>query len=506
MSGNRTTETRSIVLEILLEATAADKDVKANILIRDVLQKYDYMDTRDKAFIKCLAEGCIEQQLKLDYLIEYYANTKKGKIKPVIRNILRMGIYQILEMDSVPDSAACNEAVKLATQKGFSGLKGFVNGVLRRIVREKTHLPWPEKIPGDASDCALGNIKYYSVFYSMPEWLIRMWLEQLGEERMVQVLEGISQKTKVTIHLRDDMQPAEKQMLLLEMERQGYAPTPHAYLPYAFTLDKVGGVMNVPGFTEGQFIVQDVSSMLAIECTGITPGMQILDVCAAPGGKSVHAAWKTGENGLVSARDLYEEKTWKIMENRDRLNLSHLQVKEWDALIPDPEWKERADLVIADLPCSGLGIIGRKGDIRYHVTPEQIQQLADLQRQILKVVISYVKPGGYLLFSTCTISREENENNRQWILGTELFTPVDFSKRLPRALTEDSGAKTPFGEPGAKAPAEEPGVKTLYGEHGAMPEAKTPSETAREGYLQLLPGVHLTDGFFFSLYRKKIEN
>lgn len=458
----KNTETRSIILDILMEMEKENQ--KANVLLRNVINKYNYLDLRDKAFIRRIAEGCIKEQLKLDYIISKYAVTKNGKMKPVIRNILRMGIYQILEMDSVPDSAACNEAVNLAISKGLGGLKGFVNGVLRSVAREKEHLPWPDK-----SDL----VYYFSIIYSMPEWIVRMWLSAYGVEKCEKMLQALQEPSKLTIHIREDLSVEQKNNLLDEIREAGYEINQHSYLTYAYVLGKNEGVERIPGFLEGLVTIQDVSSMLAVECAEIKGSeFRIVDVCAAPGGKSIHAAIKVGNKGEVISRDLTKDKTCFIEENASRMQLENIVVEVHDALVKDESLIEKADIVIADLPCSGMGIMGRKGDIRYHISEKQIDELQKLQREILQVVASYVKPGGKLLFSTCTVNQKENYDNYKWIGDNLGFVPLSFYDCLADSLKE----------------ADESVI------------------SAKDGYLQLLPGIYECDGFFISLFRKDKNN
>lgn len=477
MAKRKATNTRTIVLEILMEllpdneVSNGEKDLagqagvflpKENVLIRSVLDKYDYLETRDKALVKRLAEGCIEQKLKLDYVIRTYSGTPFRKIKPVILNILRMGIYQILYMDAIPDSAACNEAVNLAVDKGFRGLSGYVNGMLRTIAREKEHIPWPEKSDRE---------EYLSVMYSMPEWLVHMWMEHYGDEITEKMLAAFQEPSGLMIRFQENLTKEQCSQWENEIRQQGCELNQHPYLPYAYTMKNVEGVTKLYGFFEGMFTVQDISSMLTVELAGIQKGDHVIDVCAAPGGKTMHAAQKTGNDGIIDAGDISEEKLAMIRENADRLQPVMLQEGKirlhlWDARNIEETLIGKADVVLADLPCSGLGVIGHKGDIRYRVTRQQIEELAELQREILEVVYQYLKPGGILMYSTCTICVEENEKNRAWILEHLPMEAVPLD--LPEGMNADC-------------------------------------QTCREGYLQLLPGVHQSDGFFMAKFRRRME-
>ncbi len=475
MGRRKCTETRTIVLEILMELLPEKEiaaPIKENLLIRDVLDKYDYMDVRDKAFIKRLAEGCVERKITLDYVIGQYSRTGVGKMKPVILNILRMGVYQILYMDTVPDAAACNEAVNLAIDKGFRGLKGFVNGVLRTVSREKERIAWPSR----------ENMEQYcSVRYSMPTWLVHMWSERYGTETVEKMLAEFQKPSALTVRLKETLPKEQQEQWKEKIALQGYHITAHPYLPYAYRLEHVDGVAKLYGYEEGMFAVQDISSMLAVELAGIGEGDFVVDVCAAPGGKAMHAAEKTGISGAVYARDISEYKTGLIRDNALRLHPAMLEaerikIRLWDAAVLDESMLGKADVVLADLPCSGLGVIGHKADIRYRVTKEQIRELSELQRKILGTVYRYLKPGGILLYSTCTISEEENEKNAAWI-----------QERLPMEAV----------------PLETALIDVICRETAGSAYGIADGERNAQNQLQLLPGIHYGNGFFIAKFRRK---
>lgn len=453
---------RELILDMLLEMEK--ESVYSNILIRRVLDKYDGLPGKDKAFIKRVTEGMLERRIQIDYIIDAFSGTPVRKMKPLIRNLLRMSVYQILFMDAVPDAAVCNEAVKLAAKRKFQSLKGFVNGVLRNIARKREVVLTMDGLSGFYPDRKKEPVAYLSVVYSMPEDLVTMWLEEYGMERTEGMLRAMLEVRPVTVRIKESLTGEEKETLLGDMEKAGIGVRQHPYLSCAYSLERVEGVRNVPGFEEGSFAVQDISSMLCVECAGIEKGSFVVDVCAAPGGKSAHSAEKTGEKGRVLARDISEEKTDLIRENAERLRLENIKTEVFDAAEYDEELEGKADTVLADVPCSGLGILGRKRDIKYHITREMLAQLPGIQRKILGTVQRYVKPGGILVYSTCTIRREENEENVRWFLENFPFAAEDISGRLPN-----------------------------------VPER----ETAEAGYVQLLPGIHNTDGFFIAVFRRK---
>ena len=461
---NEKVNLRLLVLEMLMEVTEnRNGGTYSHVAVRDVLNKYNYLSQQEKSFLKRLFEGTLERMIELDFVINQYSKVKTDKMKPQIRAILRMGVYQILYMDAVPDAAACNEAVKLAQKKGFATLKGFVNGVLRNIAKSKENLEYPN----------------LSVKYSMPEWIVKLWTNQLGEEKTLAVLEGLLLEHPVTIRLRDK---SVKEILQQALTAQGGSMERHLYLEDAYQIVKTDDITRLPFYGEGAFVIQDVSSMLAVRA--VLSGeflsqfkaegkkMHIVDTCAAPGGKSMliadlmHDAGFACEDFKIEARDISENKVRLMAENFARCGFEKdcVSAVVYDALMSDE--CETADIVIADVPCSGLGVIGKKRDIKYKVTETQLEELVTLQRCILKKAVAMLKPNGRMLFSTCTINRAENEENFEWLKKELKMTPVSFWEALPECLCSES------------------------------------TETAREGYLQLLPKINDTDGFFIGILKK----
>ncbi len=426
----------------------------SHLVIRDVLDKYDYLDARDKAFMKRVTEGTLERKIQIDGILNQFSKVPVSKMKPFIRTLLRMSVYQLFFLDNVPDRAVCNEAVGLAGKRGFRNLQGFINGVLRNIARNKDNINYPDKEKDFKA--------YLSMVYSMPEWLVEKWLSEYGSEKTEKILDSFLQAGPVSVRIGEGLPESERASLIKSWEDMGITVEAHQYLPYAFRLSGVTGMMSLPGFPEGLVSVQDVSSMLVCEAAGLKEGDVVIDVCAAPGGKSAHAADKLKGTGQVSARDLTDYKAGLIQNTIDRMNLNNMQAQVQDACILCKEDIETADVVFADLPCSGLGIIGKKKDIKYHATEEGLLELASLQRQILDVVWQYVKKDGVLIYSTCTINPAENEENVRWFLEHYPFECESLSPYLPEALQEEG----------------------------------------KDGMLQLLPGIHETDGFFIARLRR----
>ena len=367
---------------------------------------------------------------------------------------IRSAVYQLRYMDSVPDSAVCNEAVKLTQRKGFYNLKPFVNGVLRTIAREMDQVKFPSREEN--------LVRSLSVEYSMPEQLVERWLEAYGEETTEKILKDFLEEKPLTVRCRTYLNSQEA--IVKSLTDQGVKVEPAPYLPYACHISGFDHILALDAFINGKILVQDVSSMLVAEAADPQKGDYVIDVCAAPGGKSLHVGDKMEGFGTVDARDVSQYKVDLIEENIRRTNSINVQAKVQDATIFDQESELLADIVLADVPCSGYGVIGKKPDIKYRVTPQKQEEIVILQRTILDRAANYVKPRGTLIFSTCTIAKEENEENMMWFLQNYPFKLESLDPCLPEELH---------------------------------------SETTALGYLQLLPGVHKTDGFFIAKFRRK---
>lgn len=387
--------TRDIVLNILMDVETGR--AFSNVALSKALRQNQFSDKLERAFITRLAEGTIEKKITLDYIINCFSKTKINKCKPLIRCLLRMGAYQIMYMDAVPDSAACNEAVKLAKKHGFGNLSGFVNGVLRSISRGKANITFPS----EKDDRAYA----ISVKYSMPQWLVEKILEDYKEngERII----AASFDDRATT-IRVNTTKTTKEELKKLLEAAGIKVAYGYYDDRALLIDNYDFIRKIPGYKQGLFVVQDESSMCAIRAAGIKQGDIVIDFCAAPGGKTTLAAEYSGESGKVYSMDISEDKLLLIAENTKRLGLNNVCISCHDATEPIDIV---GDIVIADVPCSGLGIIGRKNDIKYKVTEEGIKELIPIQRNILNNAAKHVKAGGTLLYSTCTINPKENRDN-----------------------------------------------------------------------------------------------
>lgn len=441
---------REIVLEVLLEIT--EHGMYSHIVLRDVLNKYQYLEKKERSFITRVTEGTLEHMMEIDYILDQFSKVKVKKMKPVIRNIMRSAVYQMKYMDSVPVSAACNEAVKLAVRKGFGSLRGFVNGVLRNVARNLDQIAYPTE-----------PRQRLSIQYSMPEWILNLWLKAYDSDIVEQMLQAFQRETPLTI--RCNLRMVTPKQLKEHLEAEGVTVKVHPYLEYAFHISGFDYLGDLESFQNGEFSVQDISSMLVSELAGPKEGDYVIDVCAAPGGKSLHMAEKLNGSGHVEARDLTEYKVGLIQENIERTGLSNVEAVQQDALIFDETSVGKADIVLADLPCSGLGVLAKKTDLKYKATKEGADLLAKLQREMLKNVQAYVKDEGKLVYSTCTINPAENMDNVHWFLNQyPEFELIDIHGLLCEELQKD--------------------VK-------------------ENGCIQLLPGVHQSDGFFLACMKKR---
>jgi 16S rRNA (cytosine967-C5)-methyltransferase len=410
---------RELVLDILL--AVEQRKEYSNIALQQTLQKYQYMDKQIRSFITKVAEGTLENRICIDYRINQFSKVKVSKMKPVVRNVLRMSVYQMTDMDAVPVSAICNEAVKLTRKRGFSGLSGFVNGVLRNIARNLNQVTYPdqEKNP----------LEYLSVVYSMPLWILEGWMKDYDLQTIEIMVQALGKERPTTIRVNTSNISVEQ--CKKHLEGQGIVVEPGDYIDTALKISNYNYMNQIDGFEEGYFAVQDESSMMVSKMANPSKDMHVLDVCAAPGGKALHMADLLQGTGKVIARDVSDYKVQKIEDNLNRYGFTNVELQVQDALQLTEETIEWADVVIADLPCSGLGIMGRKKDIKYNMTEEAQKELSQLQRKILQVVHQYVKPGGLLMYSTCTINKEENENNVQWFTEHFPFRLEEQKQFLP---------------------------------------------------------------------------
>ena len=443
---NKEVELRKTALETLIQIEK--NNVPSHLVIKDVLDKYDYLSRSEKALISTIVKGTIERRIELDYVCDLFSKTPHNKMKLPIRIIMEMGIYQILYMKSY-DTLAVNTSVELARKKGFQSLSGFVNAVLRNVVRNKDSISYPEK----------GDKNYLSVKYSMPENLVDLLVSQYGSEVTEKMLKGSLESDGIRIRIAENLTKEEKEKVIKEFTDKGADIKAVEGLDNLYNVKGMGNISELSSFTEGKIYVQDVGSYLLVK--NVPYGEKILDTCAAPGGKSIFLAQRYND-ASITACDISEDKISRIEENIERCGLKNIEVRLSDATVFDHDLKEAFDVVVADVPCSGLGVMGKKQDIKYRLSDESLESLYELQEKIISNVSGYVKKGGYLCYSTCTVNKKENEERVEKFLSSH-----DFE----------------------------------YTELEFVPDAF--KERAKKGYLSLMQGIDDSDGFFIAVLKRK---
>ena len=413
-----------------------------------VLKEYiarDRLDSRDAALASRLCYGVLQNRLKLDFYLQQLLTGKVKDLHPAVRDILHLGLYQLYEMDKIPESAAVNESVSLAKKycKKQRSAPGLVNAVLRNAVRSKDSLKqptgWQEK-------------------YSHPQALIDLLKPYVGKTRIEPMMVANNEAPKTVVQVNTLKITAEE--LLAKLEGEGVAAQLHHWMPDCLVLGSTGNLEQLPSFRDGLFYVQDPAAKLSVLAAELPENSRILDCCAAPGGKSFAAAMAMKGTGSITSCDMYAHKAKLIANGAQRLGIEDLTALQFDATQRNPEWVEAMDAVICDVPCSGYGIIRKKPDIRYKNLNE-MAKLPELQKQILHNVADYVRPGGVLLYSTCTLTFDENEG----MVSAFLKERNDFT-------LEPLTLPAPF-------PKNESGM------------------------LALVPGEYDTDGFFIAKVRRK---
>ena len=414
-----------------------------------VLKEYilrDKLDRRDAALATRLCYGVLQNRNKLDWYLAQLLTGKVRDLHPVVHDILHLGLYQIYELDKVPESAAVNESVDLAKKycKKQRFAPGLVNGVLRNAVKTKGALKEPKSLED---------------IYSHPWELIKLLRDYVGKDRIEMMLRANNDTPDTVVQVNTLKTTVEELTEILRS--QNVSSRPHRWMTDCLVLSGTGDLEKLPAFREGLFYVQDAAAKLSVLCAQLPrEEIRLLDCCAAPGGKSFAAAMATGGKARQIACDVHEHKTGLIANGAKRLGIEHLAVRCQDATVNVPEWNGTMDALICDVPCSGYGIIRKKPDIRYK-NPADMEDLPELQLQILKNQARYVKPGGVLIYSTCTLLRRENE------------------AVVERFLAENDQYEL---------------------EPLPLPDCFPGNES---GMLALVPGEYDTDGFFISRLRRK---
>ncbi|MFS8640128.1 MAG: 16S rRNA (cytosine(967)-C(5))-methyltransferase RsmB [Symbiobacteriaceae bacterium] len=432
-----------------------DVDVKAayaNLALDHHLSR-SRLDGRERALATELAYGVTRRRAALDWAIAQVASRPLEKMDPWVRNILREAVYQILYMDRIPHAAAVDQAVELARQYGHEGVAKFVNGVLRNLIRKLPELPWPDE-EADA-------VRALAVRHSYPDWLVAQWLERFGRDEAVRLLEAGNQVPPLTV--RVNRLKATREEAAAALAREGVRAEPTRHSPYGLILrdlTSAASLEQLEAMKQGLITVQDESSMLAAAVVNPQPGWTVIDVAAAPGGKATHLAELMDNRGRVIALDVHPHKVDLIEENARRLGTTIVEPVCLDARRVGEAMPGRADAVLCDLPCSGLGTLARRPDARWRKRPEDVEALVPVQRAILESAARALKPGGVLVYSTCTIQPAENEELVEAFLADHPeFRFDNIWDYLPGSISREGQA---------------------------------------EGYVQLLPHVHGTDGFFIA--------
>ena len=445
-------DARTAALKALLRV---DGDGGYSNLVLDGTLGPSIADRRDKALATALFYGVLERRITLDYIIGLFSKTPLSKLSPVVLEILRIGVYQIFYLEKIPPSAAVSEAVNLAKRNGEAKASGFVNAVLRNLLRAGEKLPMP--------DPAKEPLKSLSVKYSCPEWLIRLWRESYGESCTLGLLKSLLSKPPVFARVNNTR--ISEANLLERLNGEGMDAQRSDLLEDAVELKRMGGVRESESYREGFYHIQDLSSQICCALLDPRPGETVADVCAAPGGKTFTIAERMDNRGRVYAFDRYPERVKLIREGAVRLGLSCVEAGVRDAAAP-ADCPGRADRVLCDVPCSGLGILRRKPEVRYKLSAT-IDSLPDLQYLILCKSSELVGSGGLLFYSTCTLNPRENSEVAGRFLSEHEAVFEPFPLRLPE------GIRRAVREP--------------------------------DSQLTLMPHENDTDGFFIAAFRKRQE-
>lgn len=378
------------------------------------------------AFVRELVYGVLENRIYLDYIIQHYIKTPVAKMKTSDLIVLRMGIYQLKFMDSVPEYAAVNESVNLA-KRFCRGREGFINGVMRNFVRDGNEVDLPDR--------AEDEVQYLSIKYSYEPWIIELWMEQYATS-FVEELLAAGNKTPDLV-IRVNTLKTSKEDLKKRVTSKGFEAT-DGYLSNEALHVKGSGLLGGRLYENGMFSVQDESAMLVVDMLDPKPGDFVIDACAAPGGKSLAIAEKMRNSGQIIAWDIYRRKLTIVNKEAERLGIDIINTKTWDASRVDSSLVSKADKVLVDAPCSGLGVVRRKPEIKYKKLTTDILELPKKQLAILSASSKYVKPGGILVYSTCTISKEENQRViRDFLRRNPSFSKVESLQLLPNINNSD---------------------------------------------------------------------
>jgi len=403
----------------------------SNIVLNNNLSQCDLGD-KDKALATELVYGTIKYRYAIDKILKSFLEKKFDKTDRYILNLLRVCIYQLRYLDKIPEFAAVNEGVNLAKTKVSVGASKLVNGVLRNYLRNR-----------DKDYYNKENINEKLAFlYSYPQWMIKLFIDQYGEKTGEKILDGLNKRPAVTVRVNSTK--GDFDQVFNEMKKNGYNVEEGVICPEAIRIVRGKSIEDNPLFKEGIITVQDESAMLVAPSMDLKERMTVLDLCSAPGGKTTHIAEIMNNTGIVKGFDIYEHKLELIKSNSQRLGLRNIQLDILDATKECEELIENGDSVLIDVPCSGLGIIRKKPEIKYTKKEKELKSLITVQRDIMKNAAKYVKPNGVILYSTCTINKEENEENINWFLKNFRdfsIEPLNFGK-MENLVYDEKGCVT----------------------------------------------------------------
>jgi 16S rRNA (cytosine967-C5)-methyltransferase len=405
---------RAISLDLLNRVEKTDRH--PDDLLSDYFKRYRHLTSIDRAFLTELTYGVLRWRGKLDWIISHFTNLPFEKIEPEILNILRLGLYQIFFLTKTPVSAAVNESVELAKKIRGKGGGGFVNGILRSAIREKETIPHPDK----NQDSAL----YIAITQSHPLWLVQRWIEELDAEEALKICKANNRIPPLT--LRTNTLKIRREDLIDKLKEKGLKSAPTSFSDDGILLSDGPPTSELPFLNEGLFSIQDEASQLITFILDPKRGGKVLDACAAPGGKTTHIAQKMENQGEIYAVDLRQEKLKQVRQRCERLGIRIVRTEIGNAVntLPVPGGV-KFDRVLADVPCSGFGTLRRNPDLKWRRKREDIERLSQLQFSILKNLSGYVDEGGLLVYSTCTVFREENEDVVERFLSEQKAFKVD---------------------------------------------------------------------------------
>ena len=413
---------RAICLDILNRIKKAD--LHPDRLLTDSFKRYRHLTSLDRSFLTELTYGVIRWEGKLDWVIQQFSKMPFEKIELETLNVLRLGLYQLLFLSRTPSSAAVNESVELAKRIRGKGGAGFVNAILRSAIRQKDEIHYP--------DISKNPALHISVVQSHPIWLVQRWIKEMGIEETLKICLFNNQISPLT--LRTNTLKIDRKMLMEKMQGKELNPSPTPYSEEGILLTDPPPTSELPFFKEGFYIIQDESSQLVAFLMDPKPGEQILDACAAPGGKTTHMAQMMGNQGKIYTLDISREKFVLIEEMSRRLGIKIVETIKGNAAKPlsIPQGL-KFDRILADVPCSGFGTLRRNPDLKWRRGEGDIKRLSELQFSILENLSFYMKEGGVLIYSTCTIFHEENEDVIEKFLGEHPEFQLD---RIDKVLLE----------------------------------------------------------------------